>query len=168
MPQPVSGVASRSMRLRIALANFEAQRLLRLEKGHIIIGQDTDGVTNIFEADMAWAIARKKPYYVGKRTLDILERRGIERKLVGFTLKNPADPAPEESHLVIRDGAIAGRTTSVGRSHALNKVIGLAYVAPDQAEPGTTFQIRVGEGRMIDAIVTKPPFYDPGNKRQEL
>ena len=28
MPQPVSGVESRSMRLRIAFANFEAQRLL--------------------------------------------------------------------------------------------------------------------------------------------
>ena len=109
--------------LGVAPVGIEAQRLLRLEKGHIIIGQDTDGVTNIFEADMAWAIARKKPYYVGKRTLDILERRGIERKLVGFTLKNPADPAPEESHLVIRDGAIAGRTTSVGRSHALNKCL---------------------------------------------
>jgi len=147
---------------------IEAQRLLRLEKGHVIIGQDTDGVTNVFEADMAWAIARKKPYFVGKRTLDIHERNGLTRKLVGFSLKNPADPAPEESHLVIHDGAIVGRTTSVGRSHVLGKVIGLAYVAPDQATPGTAFHIRIGGGRMIEAVVEKPPFYDAGNKRQEL
>ncbi len=34
----------------------EAQRLLRLEKGHIIVGQDTDGLTNPFEANMPWAV----------------------------------------------------------------------------------------------------------------
>ncbi|MEX2648608.1 MAG: 2Fe-2S iron-sulfur cluster-binding protein [Alphaproteobacteria bacterium] len=147
---------------------IEAQRLLRLEKGHIIIGQDTDGVTHVFEADMAWAISRNKPYFVGKRTLAIHEKNGLTRKLVGFTLKNPADPAPKESHLVIRDGQIVGRTTSVNGSFVLGKVIGLAYVAPDQAEPGTTFQIRIEGGRMIEAVVEKPPFYDPGNKRQEL
>ncbi|MGH6720396.1 MAG: glycine cleavage T C-terminal barrel domain-containing protein, partial [Alphaproteobacteria bacterium] len=147
---------------------IEAQRLLRLEKGHIIIGQDTDGLTHVFEADMAWAISRKKPYFVGQRALAIHERNGLERKLVGFTLKNPADPAPKESHLVIRDGAIVGRTTSVNTSFALGQVIGLAYVAPDQAAPGTTFQIRIEGGRMIDAVVTKPPFYDRDNKRQEI
>ena len=38
----------------------EAQRVLRLEKGHIIIGQDTDGLTHPYEADMAWAIAKSK------------------------------------------------------------------------------------------------------------
>ena len=36
----------------------EAQRVLRLEKGHIIIGQDTDGLTHPYEADMAWAISK--------------------------------------------------------------------------------------------------------------
>jgi sarcosine oxidase subunit alpha len=38
----------------------EAQRVLRLEKGHIIIGQDTDGLTHPLEADMAWAIAKNR------------------------------------------------------------------------------------------------------------
>lgn len=147
---------------------IEAQRLLRLEKGHIIIGQDTDGLTHVLEADMAWAIGKRKPYFVGKRALAIHERNGLERKLVGFTLKNPADPAPKECHLVIRDGDIVGRTTSVNSSYVLGKVIGLAYVAPDQAQPGTTFQIRIEQGRMIDAVVTKPPFYDPDGKRQEM
>ena len=35
----------------------EAQRVLRLEKGHIIVGQDTDGLTFPHEAEMAWAVA---------------------------------------------------------------------------------------------------------------
>ncbi len=146
----------------------EAQRLLRLEKGHIIVGQDTDGLTHPYEANMAWAIARKKPFHVGGRAIGIQMKRGLTRKLVGFTVADPAAPVPEECHLVIRDGTIVGRVTSAARSPALDAIIGLAYVAPDQAEPGRDFEIKVAGGRMVRAEVTPLPFYDPENKRQEL
>ena len=145
----------------------EAQRLLRLEKGHILIGQDTDGLTNPVEAAMAWAISRKKPFFVGGRSIEIQARR-IERTLVGFTLPDPAAPTPKECHLVIRDGAIAGRVTSCARSPTLERVVGLAYVAPDQAEPGTEFTIKVESGALVRARVEKPPFYDPEGARQEM
>src|SRR6202008_1407073 len=46
----------------------EAQRVLRLEKGHIIVSQDTDGLTNPLEADMPWALAKTKPFFVGGRS----------------------------------------------------------------------------------------------------
>lgn len=146
----------------------EAQRLLRLEKGHIIIGQDTDGLTNPVEAAMAWAISRNKPFFVGGRSIAMQETRGITRMLVGFELADPSAPVPEECHLVIRDGTITGRVTSAVRSPALGKVVGLAYVASDQAEVGSSFEIRVDGGRMIEARVVPIPFYDPENKRQEL
>jgi sarcosine oxidase, subunit alpha len=146
----------------------EAQRLLRLEKGHIIIGQDTDGETTPHEADMVWALARKKPFYVGERALCIQAARPLKRKLVGFVMTRAGEAAPAESHLVIRDGAIAGRVTSAAFSPALGKVIGLAYVAPDQAEPGTRFTIRSHGGRMVAAEVVALPHYDPNNARQEM
>jgi len=41
----------------------EAQRVLRLEKGHVIIGQDTDAMSNPMEVQMGWAIAKKKPFF---------------------------------------------------------------------------------------------------------
>lgn len=145
----------------------EAQRLLRLEKGHILIGQDTDGLTNPVEAAMAWAISRKKPFFVGGRSIEIQARR-IERTLVGFTLPDPAAPTPKECHLVIRDGAIAGRVTSCALSPTLDRVVGLAYVAPDQAEPGAEFTIKVEGGALVRARVEKPPFYDPQGARQEM
>ena len=145
----------------------EAQRLLRLEKGHILIGQDTDGLTNPHEAAMAWAISRKKPFFVGGRSIEIQTARGIARTLVGFTVPDPAAPTPKECHLVIRDGAIAGRVTSCARSPTLERVVGLAYVAPDQAEPDTEFTIKVEGGRLVRARVEKPPFYDPAGARQE-
>ena len=145
----------------------EAQRLLRLEKGHIIIGQDTDGLTTPHEADMAWAIARKKPFHVGMRSVRIQADKGLSRKLVGFEIADRSAGQPKECHLVIRDDEILGRVTSVAYSPNLKKVIGLAYVAPDQAEPGTAIHIRSDGGRMVEARVVKLPFFDPDGTRQE-
>ncbi len=146
----------------------EAQRILRLEKGHIIVGQDTDGITNPAEANMEWALAKKKPFYVGKRAVDMQMAKGLTRKLAGFALVDPSAPAPKECHLVIRNGDIAGRVTSVTRSPTLGKVVGLAYVPPDLAEPGKRFEIRVDGGRMVTAETVAVPFYDPENKRQDM
>ena len=146
----------------------EAQRLLRLEKGHIIIGQDSDGLTTPQEADMVWAIAKKKPFFVGKRSIEIqAEARPLQRKLVGFSL--PADSqVPPECTLVIRGNDIAGRVTSAVASPSLGVVIGLAYVHPDDSAPGARFHIKLEDGRYLTAQVVTLPFYDPDNKRQEM
>jgi|TARA_R100000988_G_C3961878_1_gene146655 sarcosine oxidase subunit alpha len=40
----------------------ETQRLLRLEKGHIIVGQDTDGMSHPAELSLEWAVSTKKGY----------------------------------------------------------------------------------------------------------
>jgi sarcosine oxidase subunit alpha len=146
----------------------EAQRVLRLEKGHIIIGQDTDGLTHPYEADMAWAIAKTKPYFMGQKSIEIQNARGLTRKLVGFTIENPSAPVPEECHLTLRGREIVGRVTSAVRSPTLGRVVGLAYVAPDQAAPGSGFDIKVEGGRLIQGKVAPIPFYDPENKRQEM
>ena len=145
----------------------EAQRLLRLEKGHIIIGQDTDGLTWPDEANMAWAVAGKKPFFIGKTGVDILKRQGVTRRLVGFTLPSHG-PLPEECNLTLQNDNIAGRVTSVARSKILNKIIGLAYVLPEQDVEGTAFAIKLSDGRRLNAEVAATPFYDPDNKRQEI
>ncbi len=146
----------------------EAQRILRLEKGHIIIGQDTDGLTNPAEAGMEWALAKAKPFYVGKRAVDMQIAKGVTRRLVGFTLPDPGAPCPKECHLIIRGDAIAGRVTSAVRSPSLGRVIGLAYVPSDMATPGTRFTIRVDKGETVEAEVAATPFYDPDNTRQDM
>jgi sarcosine oxidase, subunit alpha len=146
----------------------EAQRILRLEKGHIIVGQDTDGLTHPAEAGMEWALAKKKTFYVGKRSIDMQMAKGMTRKLVGFAVTGSDASTPKDCHLIIRDGEIAGRITSVVQSPTLGKTIGLAFVPPGMSEVGTRFQIRVDGGIMADAEVVATPFYDPDNKRQEL
>jgi sarcosine oxidase subunit alpha len=144
----------------------EAQRVLRLEKGHFIVGQDTDGLTDPQEANAMWAVAMKKPFFVGQRSLRILQARGPRQKLVGIELAATA-PLPRECHLIIEQGAIAGRLTSVTHSQALNRSIGLAMLSPDLAVAGRDIQIRVDDGSMLAARVAAAPFYDPKNLRQK-
>lgn len=145
----------------------ETQRLLRLEKGHVIIGQDTDGMTHPGELDMQWAIGRKKPFFVGKRSIEILERQPLKRKLVGFTLAKDS-PQPLEGHLVLKGPDISGNVTSCEYSATLGQIIGLAYAGADQAEPGMQIPIRVEGGQVVQARVVRLPFFDPDNQRQEL
>lgn len=145
----------------------EAQRLLRLEKGHVIIGQDTDGLTTPFAADMQWAIKMDKPFFIGQRSLKAIGKKTGLQKLVGFRLKSDG-PVPKECHLVIRDGDIAGRVTSIAWSPALSCHIGLAYVAPELAAPGSHIAIRADGGHMVEAEVVKVPFYDPAGERQKI
>lgn len=154
----------------------EAQRRLRMEKGHIIVGQDTDGLTNPWQVNMGWAVKLDKPFFIGQRTLQIVNRksengdlsREEDRRLAGFALVGgDGEPRPKECHLVIEDGKIAGRVTSVAHSEAYGGVIGLAFL-PSNKEVGTRFGIRVDGGEMVEAEVVPLPFYDPESQRQKV
>ncbi|MEC7490407.1 MAG: 2Fe-2S iron-sulfur cluster-binding protein [Pseudomonadota bacterium] len=146
----------------------EAQRLLRLEKGHIIVGQDTDGLTNPYEAAMHWAIHTKKDFFIGKRSLEILKAKK-RRSLVGFTLVNQMKtPELKECSLVINVDEIAGRVTSIAFSPTLGHLIGMAYVDDQVLEQGNGFCIRASDGRLVDAVVARLPFIDPEGLRQKV
>jgi sarcosine oxidase subunit alpha len=137
----------------------EAQRVLRLEKGHAIVAQDTDNLTNPFEAGLSWAVKMEKPFFIGQRSLRIHEQRGARQKLVGFEL--PADATPlTEANLIIARGDIAGRITSIARSPTLGKTIGLAMAAPALAAIDSELTIRASDGRMVSARVVKTPFVE--------
>ena len=145
-----------------------AQRLLRLEKGHIIVGQDTDGLTSPYDAGMTWAVHLKKEFFVGKRALQFLVRRR-ECSLFGFILPiGYRGPRPEECHLVVDDNEIIGRVTSVAFSPTLNRVIGLALIKNLKLQIGDLVTIKVDSGVRIAAAISSLPFYDPGNTRQQL
>ena len=147
---------------------IEAQRILRLEKGHIIIGQDTDAMSNPAEIQMGWAIAKQKPFFVGSRSIQELGKMPLKRSLVGFVINDSQAPIPLESHLVLDGDRMTGRVTSCNYSPTLNKPVGLAYVEPDKVAAGSHFTIKSSGGVLVDAVVVKLPFYDPETQRQEL
>ena len=150
---------------QIAAFGVDTQRLLRLEKGHLIFGQDTDGTTNPYEVNLGWGVRLSKPRFNGKHSLTILKPK-LSRKLVGFkTSWQPGDSPIEECHLVIETGPrganIAGRVTSVSFSPSADAIIGLAMVDLPLTEVGTTITIRKTDGALVEANVVATPFYDP-------
>jgi len=155
-------------RFRIRPFGVEAQRLLRLEKGHLIVGQDTDALTNPYEADVAWAIGKNKPFFVGSRSLDIIQKKPTTRCLVGLAFGDDQPrPMPSECHLIIADGEIAGRITSIAPRSTLGHSIAMAFVTPELAAVGTRVKIRADDGCIVEAHVAKMPFYDPESTRQQ-
>ena len=147
---------------------IEAQRILRLEKGHIIVTQDTDALSTVLEADMAWAVKFDKGDFVGKRALAAVQRRGLRQKLVGFEVSDgPSPVVPEEGDQVVDGrGWPVGRVSSARFSHTLAKPIGLAWVPADWAAPGSRFTIHCAARRIV-ATVVPPPFYDPDGARMK-
>ena len=137
----------------------EAQRVLRLEKGHVIVGQDTDGLTTPFDAGLDFAVKMDKPFFVGQRSLRIHAAAPQRQRLVAFVLdEDETGPIPRECHLVIEGGNIAGRITSIARSAALGRVIGLAFVLPHMTAIGYRLAIRSEGGVVVGAMVVNVPF----------
>ncbi|WP_352592894.1 2Fe-2S iron-sulfur cluster-binding protein [Mesorhizobium sp. M0028] len=147
---------------------LEAQRLMRLEKGHVIIGQDTDGMTTPEELDMSWAVANSKPFFIGKRSLELRSKTLSSRKLVGFALDRMPASGLQESNLVVKKGSIVGFITSIAYSPTLEKVIGLAYADRLDASLGSRISLRSSDGSEHHAEVVSPHFYDSENLRQEM
>jgi sarcosine oxidase subunit alpha len=145
----------------------DTQRLLRLEKGHIIVSQDTDGMSHPGELSLSWAVNRKKPFFVGCRSVDIVMAQQQTRKLVGFNLPL-GKGKPEEGHLVIKGDEVSGNVTSCEYSPTTGSIIGMAYTGIEESEPGSTLAIRIDGGQMVNATVVELPFFDKDNQRQEL
>jgi sarcosine oxidase subunit alpha len=143
---------------------LEPQRVLRLQKMHILVGQDTDAESNPLEAAMPWIVKLdKEEDFIGRWALEHVQERGDENRLVGFTMANGA--VPTEGAAVVGNGdQPVGRVTSSRFSPKLEKTIGMAWVPAALAEDGTEITL-ADNGRRLTAQVQTTPFYDPDQER---
>jgi sarcosine oxidase, subunit alpha len=147
----------------------EAQRILRLEKGHLIIGQDTDGLTKAYSAGLDWAVKLDKDDFVGKPELLWQQQNGDGNRLVGLQPVDTDVVPAEASQILDTDGGIGGRVTSSRMSPTLGRPIGLAQVQPSLAAPGTVLTVRLPDGNNIPARVTEHLAHvDPEGRRQDV
>ncbi|HSK16217.1 MAG TPA: 2Fe-2S iron-sulfur cluster-binding protein [Gaiellaceae bacterium] len=137
---------------------LEPQRILRLEKMHILVGQDTDSESNVFEASMPWIAKLDKDDFVGKWALEHVQERGFREQLVGFEMENGIVPA--EGGQIVVGGRPGGRVTSARWSDQLGMAIGLAWVPPELAEEDAEIVIKV-DGAVERARVRLRAFFDP-------
>lgn len=142
----------------------ETQRILRLEKGHLIPGVDTDALTNPYEAGVGFAIKEEKTDFVGKAFLHDFKQRGMHQKLVPYQLSLGA-PIPEDGVATFDRGNLMGRVTSSRFSPTLNRGIGLAWVSTHCASAGCSFTIRCSNGQEVVATVLDHAAYDPTGER---
>ncbi len=141
----------------------EAQRILRLEKMHIIPSQDTDLLTTPFDVGADWVVKFDKGDFVGSGGLRLAKERGDRDKLVGFVMSDGVVPYDGDSVVDAANSPI-GRITSSRLSPTMGKGIGYARVPAHLADEGETIRIWT-EGSAHAATVTLRPFYDPEGKR---
>ncbi len=134
---------------------LEPQRILRLQKLHILVGQDTDSESNPFAAAMPWIVKLdKEEDFIGRWALERFAEQPVETALVGFTVAN--GHVPTEGAVVLP----AGQVTSARHSPQLGRVIGMAWVPAEQASDGQRITIS-DNGLKLEAEVVTRPFYDP-------
>jgi sarcosine oxidase, subunit alpha len=142
---------------------LEPQRILRLEKMHILVGQDTDSESNVLEANMPWIAKLDKDDFVGKWSLEHVQERGLRDILVGFEMEDGKVPL-EGAQVVLEGTRPIGRITSSRWSPELRKAIGMAWVPARIAEEGKSFLVTV-DGGFERATVRLRPFFDPDGER---
>ena len=141
---------------------LEAQRILRLEKGHVIVGQDTDAVSTPYDVGSDWAVRLDKDDFIGRGGLVVASDRGLQQRLVGFITQDAA--YPEDGTPVVSGNRPIGRVTSSRLSPTMKQGFGLAWVPPEFAREGETVEVLIGD-RPVPARVTLRPVYDPDGHR---
>ncbi len=149
---------------------LEAQNVLRLEKGHIIIGQETEIRTTLHDLGLGPIWQREKSVFktVGAPALHFTEHQEGRMKLVGFKMDDPSRP-PKDGSIIV-DKTIRGHVCTARYSFTLGESIGLALVHSDLADTGTHLEIfedNMGEERLYGHVVSTP-FYDPEGERQRM
>ncbi|MCB0047819.1 MAG: (2Fe-2S)-binding protein [Caldilineaceae bacterium] len=139
---------------------LQALTRLRLEKGHILIGQDTDYDATPRRINHEWAVKLDKPDFVGRRAVIRTNKIPLDRQLVGL---ETALPAPQEGDLIYCDGQYAGYITSSSPSPVLGKAVMLGW-------------LELFDGQLPDAVTVNgrparrvpPHFYDPDSRRARI
>ncbi len=144
----------------------EAQRIMRLEKGHFIVGQDTDGLTQAFTAGLDWLVKLDKEDFAGKAELVFESERPRESRLVGLQPVDPTVVPPEASQIVSGSSTIEGRITSSRFSPTLNRAICLGIVSQRCASPGTVVTVVHPDGtRTPTRVMEHHAHFDPEGTR---
>jgi len=142
-----------------------ARDTLRVEAGLRLYGTDIDATTSPLEAKLEWTVAMGKPAFIGREALMAQQREGITRVFVGFELAQ--GPVPRTGTELTREAAEgsaerrrAGLVTSGTFSPLLKKPLGMGYVEPSAARPGTILTLTVRH-QHYPATVVKLPFWKP-------
>jgi sarcosine oxidase, subunit alpha len=156
----------------MGITNFglEAQNTLRMEKGHVILGSESEQRTTLHDIGLGFLWHRDKtgPAPVGSFALRQTENQAGRLKLVGFKPLNNHD-APQDGSPIV-DTRIRGYVCTARFSRSLNQPLGMALVDHELQAVGTEFDIYQDgcKGELMRARVLEMPFYDPEGLRMRM
>ena len=144
----------------LTLVGARAQNWLRQEKSYRAFGSDLGRDATPLESGLHRFVDLEKDFH-GK---EAMEETGIRASCVTVLIDGPADADPWGREALYDEAGSQklGRLTSGGYSVAFNKQIGIGYVPPDMAEPGTKLKVRMFK-ELWDAEVQVESPYDPTN-----
>lgn len=136
---------------------LQALLQLRLEKGHIIVGQDSDFDSTPRRVDMEWAVKLDKQDFVGRQAVLRTNKIALDRQLAGFEMEGEA---PFEGSVIRYGAEYAGYLTSSFASPVLGKAVMLGWLRFfDGALPD---EVTI-DGRRARRVAV--PFYDKEGAR---
>ena len=141
-----------------------------MEKGHVILGQESEQRTNLLDLGLGFLWDRKKTEYktVGAVALRQAESDPERLKLVGIRMEDDSR-APKDGALIV-DERIRGYVATARKSFTTGEAVGMALVESPLSETGTRLEIFEDEckGKRLHARVVPMPFYDPEGKRMKM
>lgn len=136
---------------------------LRMEKAYRGFGSELTNEISLVEADMNRFYSLKKGDFTGKAGIEKRLTDGIKIKLAYLEIDAPhLDVIGQEP--VYSGDRIVGSITSGGFGHAVGKNLAFAYVEPEFAEKGATFEVEMNGERYAATVLTDPA-YDAENQR---
>lgn len=154
------------------IQNFglEAQNVLRMEKGHIILGQESEQRTNLLDLGLGFLWDRKKAEAktIGAVALRQAEKDPGRLKLIGIRMEDDTR-APRDGALIV-DTRVRGYVATARKSFTTGEAVGMALVESQLSKPGSRLEIYEDECNEIrlQARVVPMPFYDPEGQRMKM
>jgi sarcosine oxidase subunit alpha len=139
---------------------LEALKLLRLEKGHILISQDTDFDTSPAKVGLNWAVRMDKPFFVGRASLERLASIPLLKRLV--PIRFDGSSAPDEGAQLMLHAERIGYLTSSRYSRLLGYgvALGWVHVGAGGSLPATVEAVSENGRRRDIGTIAHGPFYD--------
>ena len=154
--------------LGIGMFGIEALQVLRMEKGFLHVGADTDGTTNPFDVGFRHIVENKSSDFVGARSLQRAnDQRADRRQLVGFASEDAGATVQAGAHFISGDGAgrrSEGFVTSACQSPTLNKTIGLGLLERGFERKGEQVQV-FDNGQVTLARIVDTGLFDADGER---
>jgi aminomethyltransferase len=141
---------------RVKPCGLGARDVLRIEAGNVLYGHEIWDEANPLSAGLMWTVKMDKGAFMGRERLEEYLQAGPALVLAGIASASRA--VPRQSYVVRKDGRDAGFITSGTFSPTLERPIGMAYLPPEHAEPGTEVEVVIRE-RPERMLVAALPFY---------